>query len=295
MHHAWGVFGSDDELGTINLLTPARVRAAATEIQSGVMFNLSLPLNLPKPSRWSRRTPYRHQVFNLDRNTQDDIVDNFYLQASSQWDALRHIAAREFGYYNGVSQELAGPNGQSLGIDRWAEHGIAGRAVLLDVWSHLNKKGQAYDPTAGFAITPELLEGVAAAENAVLQAGDVLMIRTGYLKAVLEASETQRAQFARAWPGLASGEEMARYLWDKHVAAVVTDNPAVETAPGDPAAGFLHRRLIPLLGMALGELFYLDGLAVDCERDGRFSCFFVAVPLNLPRGVGSPANALAIK
>jgi kynurenine formamidase len=87
---------------------------------------------------------------------------------------------------------------------------------------------------------------------------------------------------------------MAEYLWNHHLAAVVADNLAVEAMPVDPSAGFLHRRLIPMLGFALGELFALDGLAECCRDTGRYTCFFVAAPLYLPGGVGSPANAVAI-
>ena len=87
---------------------------------------------------------------------------------------------------------------------------------------------------------------------------------------------------------------MARYLWDAHITAIAVDNPAVEVLPVDPAAGYLHRRVIPLLGLTMGEFFTFETLAADCADDGRYTCFFVAVPLNLPGGVGSPANAIAI-
>jgi kynurenine formamidase len=124
-----------------------------------------------------------------------------------------------------------------------------------------------------------------------LEDGDVFILRTGYGALVADPRSRSRP---RSWPGLEPSEAMARYLWDHHCAAVVADNPAVEWAPGDPAE-FLHRRLIPMLGLALGELFYLEELAADCAADGRYTCMFVAVPLNLPGGVGSPANAIAIK
>jgi hypothetical protein len=75
----------------------------------------------------------------------------------------------------------------------------------------------------------------------------------------------------------------------------VADNPAVEAVPGSPAIGSLHRRLIPLLGFALGELFDLDAIAADCRSDGRYDCLFIGVPLNLPGGIGSPGNAVAVK
>jgi hypothetical protein len=57
----------------------------------------------------------------------------------------------------------------------------------------------------------------------------------------------------------------------------------------------MHFRLIPLLGMPIGELWWLDDLAADCAEDGVYEFFFTSAPLNVPGGVGSPPNALAIK
>jgi hypothetical protein len=57
----------------------------------------------------------------------------------------------------------------------------------------------------------------------------------------------------------------------------------------------MHTTLIPLLGMPIGELWQLDDLAADCAADERYEFFFTSAPLNVPGGVGSPPNALAIK
>jgi hypothetical protein len=109
-------------------------------------------------------------------------------------------------------------------------------------------------------------------------------------------SPEQREQLRErmSFPGLAADEAMSRYLWDTKVAALVADNPAIEVSPGDPAVGSLHRRLIPLLGYALGELFVLDELRDALAGTGRWDFLFVGVPLYLPGGVGSPGNALAL-
>ena len=58
---------------------------------------------------------------------------------------------------------------------------------------------------------------------------------------------------------------------------------------------FAHTILLPMLGLPLGELFFLDDLAADCAADGRYEFLFTSAPLNLPHGVASPPNALAIK
>lgn len=72
------------------------------------------------------------------------------------------------------------------------------------------------------------------------------------------------------------------------------DNPAVEVVPGDRAAGFLHGRLIPHLGFAIGELFDFGPLAEACARERRYEFLFVSVPLKVTGAVSSPANAVAI-
>ena len=97
-------------------------------------------------------------------------------------------------------------------------------------------------------------------------------------------------------PGIGPDEEMAAYLWDLHIAAVAGDNPSLEAwPPGPESGGFLHFRLIPLLGMNIGELWYLEDLAADCAQDGVYEFMLTSAPLNVPGGVGSPPNALAIK
>jgi hypothetical protein len=70
---------------------------------------------------------------------------------------------------------------------------------------------------------------------------------------------------------------------------------AVEVVPPDPRVGSLHRRLIPCLGFAIGELFDFAALAAACHREQRYEFLFASVPLNLTGAVGSPANAVAIR
>ncbi len=75
---------------------------------------------------------------------------------------------------------------------------------------------------------------------------------------------------------------------------IASDNRAVEMAPGDPSVGFLHRRVLALLGMSLAEIWNLEELARTCAARGQFDFLVASIPLNLPSGCGSPANAVAI-
>jgi kynurenine formamidase len=297
---SWGLWGEDDELGCLNLLTPERVAAAAQLVQRGDVFSLNLRIDRPDPPLYGRGR-VKHTITGEGGNGRDDFLDNFWPQASSQWDSLRHVRHPEHGFYNGVrdDQIVAGDAGK-LGIDVFARRGIAGRGVLLDVARHREATGRPIDYATSEPITVADLEAARDAQRIEIETGDVLLIRTGWLKWYLaEATPEQRAEMADRnrlqAPGLAATEDMAAYLWDHHIAAVAADNPALEAwPPRAETGGFLHHRLIPLLGMPIGELWWLDDLAADCASDGRYEFFFTSAPLNVPGGVGSPPNALAI-
>jgi len=294
LRHAWGVFGDADDLGTINLLTPDCVVKASRLVETGEVVNLSLPLTEPEPPLFGRE-PLRHEIHNIDRNTLDDSVSSLFTQASSQWDGLRHIRAREFGYYGGVTDDFE-PGAGRLGIEHWAAHGMVGRGLLLDVAAYFEAQGEPFDPHAARAVSADDLRAVADHQGVAIETGDVLCLRFGWVERYQALNRPAREKYAAnvTAAGLAGSEDMARLLWDWHVAAVACDNPAVEVAPGDSAVGSLHRRLLPLLGFAFGEMLDFSVLADRLRERARWTFMFTAVPLNLPGGVGSPANAVAI-
>ena len=295
LRHAWNAFGPGDDLGTVNHLTPERVVAAAGLVRTGQVFDLSWPLELPDPPLYGRE-PLRHEIYVQTRNDRDERLDSFFPQGSSQWDGLRHVRCREFGFYGGLTDEFE-PGPGRLGIEHWADHGMVGRGVLLDVAHLFAEQGDPLDPHAARSITWEDLQATAEAQRVDLRPGDILCIRLGWAEAYEELDAPGRARVAEemSFPGLSAAESMARFLWDHQVAALACDNPAVEVSPGDPAVGSLHRRLIPCLGMALGELFRFGGLAAACRADGRWDFLTVAVPLKVSGAVGSPANTVAIR
>lgn len=292
--HSWDVFGRGDAFGALNLLTPDVVAAALRSATTGVVVSLSLPTNQPDPPLFGR-DPYTHRIFEVDRNTWDDRLDGYYPQSSSQWDSFRHIRAREHGFFGGRNGD---PSAEPdwLGIDRWAERGIVGRGVLLDVEAHLRDRGEDLACDQEYAIRADLLVEVARVQRTEIRPGDILAVRTGWPARYARLPHDRRVQLGSAptFPGVHAGEPTARLLWNWHVAALVSDCPAVEPVPGDPRVGSLHRRLLPLLGIPLGELFDLEDLAAHCRVSGTYTFLFTAAPLNVPGGVGSPGNALAI-
>jgi kynurenine formamidase len=296
LRHAWNAFGAGDELGTVNLLTPERVLGAARLVRTGEVINLSVPLDAIDPPLYAREL-MKHTIFPVDRNTLDDRLD-FFPQSSSQWDGLRHVRAREFGWWGGHTDEAAlRPGSGPLGIERWVEHGVVGRGVLLDIARDLEQREGTFDPFVSRSITPAMLDAAAERQGVSLEHGDMLCVRTGWMGKYLaqERPERERIGNTHSFIGLAADEDMSRWLWNQHVTAIASDNPAIEVSPGDPKIGSFHRRALPLLGLMLGELFALDRVAERSAADGRWTFLFVSVPLYLRGGVGSPANAIAIR
>jgi kynurenine formamidase len=288
---SWGLFGATDELGTLNLLTAEHAVAAARLVQRGDVFSLNWAIELPDPHPF-RQPPRRNQLgFGFGR---DDWLDGFYLQGSSQWDSLRHIAHPRHGFYNGVpASAVDDPASDRLGIQNVARRGIVGRGVLLDVAAHCG-----FAANERFAIGADLLDDVARAEGLVLAPGDIVLVRTGWTGWYTGLSPAERATVTASTPqpGLEPAERTAAWLWDHRVAAVASDNLALETMPIETEEGrFLHFWLIPCLGMPIGELWWLDDLARACAADRRWVFQLVSAPLNVRGGVGSPPNALAIR
>jgi hypothetical protein len=298
---AWAVFGAEDELGTLNLLGPAGVRRASELVRKGSVFSLNWGLEQPEPPLFGRKR-VEHHFIDGGHTGVDDYYDRFHPQTSSQWDALSHIPHPEHGFYNGRGLEDIRPvTGNRNGIHNAARRGIAGRFVLADVGRYRAKQGR---PIRCGEADPVSLDDILATlrdEAVELGVGDILLIRFGWIEWYEgEASDDVRAQLGQSTTppstGLRPEPALVSWLWDTHIAAVAADNPGLEAGPVEFAVGkFMHYDLIPLLGMAVGELFDLGNLAADCEADGVYDGMFVSAPLNKLGGIGSPANAIAIK
>jgi kynurenine formamidase len=312
---AWGEFGYGDELGTIGRLTADRARAGAACVRTGEVFTLDLPMDAMDPPLAPARRLARHTIFGRNAFHRDEHLDDVFPQVSSQIDGLRHFGHPDHGFYNGAPGERLVVGDPLLGVQRWAEHGIVGRAVLVDVGAHRDAEGRPIDHRAGEPIP--VADVVAAAERQGIrfEPGDILLLRFGwvpYYRTQTTEAEREALPAEPRHPGLLQSHDTLEWLWDNGFALVAADNYALECwppvpsspflteaeragAPADGQTGLMHRFMIPLLGLAVGELWALDDLAAACARDGRYECLVVAKPINLVGGVGTPANATAVR
>ena len=315
---SWGVWRDEgtDVFGCLNMLTPERIVEAARLVRRGAVFALNWDMRLPDPPLFDRR-PFEHEVTGGATGTShDDVLHGWNTQSSSQWDGFRHIRNHAAladepgtGHYGAVADD-------DHGMHHWARRGIVGRAVLADIGRWRDGIGRPLRHDESDPIEPDELAECLAAQGTELHEGDVLLMRTGWIGWYQAQPDDVRARLAQTQhlrtPGLRSGERLAEVLWDLHIAAIGCDNPAVEVWPpgflleegeraeamADPHRvheSFVHTVLLPMLGLPLGEMFFLDDLAADCAADGRYDFLFTSAPINLPAGVASPPNAPAIK
>src|SRR5687768_1912962 len=291
----WGRWGKDDERGTVNLITPECLVAAAQLVKKGAIFDLGIPfdVNGPQPGG-GRINPVRlmsetgqDQSFIGAFHYADDYVF-MPLQAASQWDGLAHVYYDDV-LFNGFPASDVSPHGaKHCSIDKMAK-GIVGRGVLLDIAA---LKGVEW-MQAGDVITPDDLDAAAARQGVEVRSGDILLFRTGWRTKF--TTEKNAAEFMAGEPGL--GLACCEWLHAKGVAAVASDNWAIEVLPGEVETELLpvHMVLIRDMGVTLGEILDLDELAADCAQDGVYEFFLTAPPIKFTAAVGSPINPLAIK
>ncbi len=304
----WKRWGDEDELGTLNLVTPQRIAEAARLARHGRVFSLSIAFDGRGPQKggFLRFNPMHFMIRDGANAVAGTTVRDFFggvnrytvgtddviflpTHSATHWDALAHITF-EGKIYNGYEATEVSSRGARRGSIDCARDRLVGRGVLLDV---ARARGTRWlEP--GEAISGEALQACADKEGVSIRPGDFLLIRTGQMAQVQDQGSWGEYAGGPA-PGLGLGS--VPWLHAAEVAGVAADTWGAEVLPNETPDVFqpLHILLINFMGLTVGEMFYLDGLAEDCARDGVYEFFFAAPPLRITGGVGSPANPIAIK
>ncbi|KAL1970762.1 hypothetical protein VTN77DRAFT_2596 [Rasamsonia byssochlamydoides] len=301
--NAWGLFGKDDQLGMLNLLTPEVVAAAAREeIREGIRFSLDWELDRLAQPAFGRQVFDRKLVHKAPRTVNDDVL-TFNTQSSTQWDGFRHYGNQQHKvFFNGHTQPDL-EKSHVLGIDAWVKRGgIVGRGVLLDYADWAERHSIPIKPFESSIIPLATLKEIARENGIEFRQGDILFVRSGFTAAYEKLSVEEATALGRReshdFIGVESGEETLRWLWENKFAAVAGDAVAFEsspvTGPQIPQDYSLHQWCLAGWGMPLGEMFNLEELAAYCREKKRWTFFLSSVPLKVPGGVASPPNAIAI-
>ena len=302
----WGRWGDDDQLGTLNFITAAKVMEAAAAVRSGQVISMGLPYdsNGPQTQPGGRDNPIHAMVLSgADQTVSDDDLGlphgigfsddmiTMYLQCGTQWDGLGHCFDRGKMYNGFPSAEVTSNRGAIRnGIEHMKDR-VVTRGVLLDV---ARAKGvEMLEP--GYGITPEDLEATidAQGETSAVGTGDAVMIRTGQMDHCRK----------NGWGTYAGGDapglsfSTADWLHDTEISALATDTWGAEVRPNELEGSFqpLHQVMIPNIGLLVGEIFDMTEIGEACAADGVYDFMFVCPPLEITGAVGSPITPLAIR
>jgi kynurenine formamidase len=295
----WGRWGTDDQRGTLNLITPDVVRRGLAAARTGRSFSLALPFDQTGP-QWDNvhmperinpelRTHTVNVAFTGDTRDFTTSDDSFRMgsQAVTHWDAIAHVGY-ERKLYNDTPDDVVSADGgaRRLGIEHFGP--VVTRGVLLDV-----ARAHGVDHfDDNYAITGDDLEWAADSAGVVVEPGDALLVRTGHMH-FLRTGDKQR--YSMPSPGLST--KSIEYMRDHDVAAVATDTMTFEVYPCEDPAVFMPVHMIQLrdIGLAQGQNWFLDDLAADCAGDAQYDFLLVAPPLPLTGAVGAPVVPVAIK
>jgi kynurenine formamidase len=278
----WGRWGAEDQRGALNLLTPERVARALARPRAGRVFPLGTDvgkrgINTPSRNPTWHVTIHTTLPHDPGRGRAEDMLHT-HTHAGTHIDGLAHVWHGN-ALYNGVDPARAlGRGGTRHGS---VEHygGIVGTALILD----LTIDGPL---SAGDEIGPDLLG--AAARRADVSPGDadILLIRTGWL----DVFATDPARFHAGEPGLSVAG--AAWVAAQDPACVGIDNVGFEPIPTPSGVEPLacHELLLRDGGIPLIENVELAAVAAAGITDG----LFMAAPLKIVGGLGSPVNPLLI-
>ena len=291
MDNNWGRWGTDDERGTLNLLTPERVLAATQACKTGKVYSLSLPIQPHGVPIFDHRgAPRRYSLTSASDPDQfpgmgaapgvganEDMLV-FASHSITHMDALSHIYTED-GIYNGFPRDEFSTQGGAPHCDIRATGTFAGRGILLDLARH-----QGVDwLEPGQVIDRAQLEACADAQGTEVRAGDILLVRTGWLDLFAAGTEDFRQ------PGL--GVDAVSFVDDHEIAAVGADNGAIECIPFDGNVFLaVHIELLVKRGVTLLEHLRLSELAAD----GCHEFLFSVGALPVTGAAGSPVNPVAI-
>jgi kynurenine formamidase len=283
----WGRWGKDDEMGALNLITPAKRRQAASLVKEGITVSLAGDVNTAKAE--DNFAPYEHVITQAAATgAADRLAVSFHGYAHTHIDGFAH---RFFDgkMWNGFSWEEVSKEGGAKKNSIYNLHnGIFTRGVLMDI-ARLKNVEYLEPGTRIYASDLEAWEkraGVKVAE------GDAVFIRTGRW--------ARRAKLG-AWNAAtnAAGLDASVIPWLKQRGVALLGSESAQDVSPQPAGSDIgalpvHDFALIMLGIHLFDNTNLEAVGQAAAQRKRWDFLLTAAPLPVRGGTGSPLNPIAV-
>jgi len=282
----WGRWGREDQLGTLNLITPTKRKQAAALVKEGNSISLARELTESQPGG---AKPFGHRMTSTGFtagaiSAADAYSFDYHGYLLTHLDALCHLFHRDRLYNNFSQDQVTEKGAQKLAITNM-KTGLFTRGVLMDIPRLLNTRYLE----GSHAIYPEDLEAWEKKAGLKVESGDALLIRTGsWARRLVESEEAIEKNFA----GLHAS--CLPWLRTRDVAVVGSDL-ATDVFPSG-IEGFIlpvHWVVINAMGMPILDNCDLESLSEAANTGKRWSFLLTAAPLPVQGGTGSPINPIA--
>jgi kynurenine formamidase len=289
----WQRWGSDDQLGTLNLVTPDVRRAAAREVREGV--SVSLARIAETKAAIDNNSPYSHTMLGVGTEVAegepyrsgfgaDRIAVSHHGFVHSHIDALAHIF-NDGSMYNDFPQQLVTPKGASVLSVINLRHGVLTRGVLVDIPALLGKQWLDHEDV----IDLDMLERWERASKVRIRPGDAVLFYTGHWA---------RRDVLGPWDpmlGVAGVHPRVARLLKSRDVAIVGSDATLDALPSlVDGAGFpMHTLAIVAMGMPILDALDLEALSKEARARMRTTFLLQFAPLPVDGATGSPVNPIA--
>jgi kynurenine formamidase len=282
----WGRWGKEDQLGTINLITPAKAKQGAALVREGVSVSLARVIETEKAV--DTGAPFVHTMNATGAGNGRFSIDTYEVRyhgsIHTHLDALSHFFYNGRMYNGYPREEVTDKGAGKLAVDAY-RHGFVTRGILMDI---PRLKGLKYlEP--GTPIYPEDLLAWEKMAGVKVASGDAVFIRTG--RFALRAEKGP-------WPIVRSAAGLhattAKWLKERDVALLGSDYSLdVKPSGVEGEDSPVHSIALHALGLPLFDNCDLEALSEAAAKQKRWQFLFTTAPLPVPRGTGSPLNPLA--
>jgi kynurenine formamidase len=289
----WGRWGNDDELGAANLITPAKRKQALALAKEGLTISMAHDVVQEKaadaPNVLERSLGAVTATGTTDRY---QYTGTYHGVIHSHLDAVDcHIMVDGKGYNGRPMEDITATGGCPKGNILALKDGVVTRGVLFDATRLPGKVTPQGWLDPGTAVHREDLEALEKLEHVKVSAGDVILLYTGRWK--------RRAALG-PWPntmGFAGYHaDVAYFLKERGVSFIAGDGPNDVQPSGltPPIAIPLHRLALVALGVSIFDNLDFERAVEQARRLNRYEFLFMAAPLRIDKGTGSPLNPLAV-
>ena len=288
----WGRWGSDDELGAANFITPSKRKSAAALVSEGI--SISLAHDVIQEDAVDGGTYLDRQVMRVSDTGAADryqYTGTYHGSIHSHLDSVACHVMFEGKGYNGVSQQsIEETGGCPQGSIHALHDGIFTRGILFDATLLPGRATPEGWMEPGAEITWADLEQLEKIEGVRVAEGDVILLYTGRWK--------RRAALG-AWPtseGVSGYQADVAYFLKERGVSFIGHDMYNDVSPHGfpPEVGLpLHRLALVSLGVSIFDNLDFERLAEEVRRLNRYEFLFTAAPLRIEQGMGSPLNPIA--